>query len=182
MTRKEETLTVQEYETPQATLERLVDQQIILGLKNPHDFFTVIATAIGDEQIAALARPYLADFVAEMARQKLNAARRASVARITTDALADPEVKLRSLWVPSAQGGGITYKRIADMSADDFDARAAYLERMMFGIARHAAWCRAVAEELRRHNCATANELAVLPPLPEIDDQPPALPVTDADH
>lgn len=155
-----------EIEAP--TLERLIDQQIELGLKNPHEFFSVLASSHGEELIR-LAQPYLADFVAEMARQKLNAKRRASIAKITTETLGDPEVKLRALWVPGGEQG-IVYKRIADMTAEDFDARASYLERMIIGISRHASWCRTVAAELRNRNLQTARELDVLPSLPPMDD------------
>jgi hypothetical protein len=150
------------------TLERLIDQQITLGLKNPHDCFPALERQLGTE-LLDYARPYLADFISGMARQKLNTLRRNEIAKITPQTVADPEVKLRSLWVPD-DGQGITYKRIADMTADDFDARAGYLERMLVGLSRHIGWCRNVAAELRRQNLATAGQLGQLPELPEIDD------------
>lgn len=150
------------------TLERLIEQKINLGLKDPHECYPALEHELGPE-LLELARPYLAEFVSTMARQKLNALRRSDIAKITPQSIADPEVKLRSLWIPNNEQG-ISYKRIADMTADDFDARAAYLERMLIGLSRHIGWCRNVAQELRRANLATAGQLDALPPLPEIDD------------
>lgn len=153
------------------TLERLVEQQITLGLKNPHECFQLLERKLGPADLVEVARPYLSEFISEMARQKINAQRRSSIAKITPESVADPEVKLRSLWVPSSvQEQGIVYKRIADMTADDFEARAAYLERMLLGLSRHIGWCRAVANEIRRTKKTTAAELKELPALPDIDD------------
>lgn len=155
--------------TQTLTLELLIDQQINLGHKNPHEFFDRIQGQLGDG-LFEVAKPHLADFIAEMGRQRLNAQRRSAIAKITTGDLDDPEIQLKSLWIPSDGDGGIIYKRIADMTADDFDARANYLERMIIGISRSAAWCRSVATELRRNRLATAGELKTLPALPDIDD------------
>lgn len=148
------------------TLEEAIEQQINLGQKNPHAVFDQLERQFGDE-LAELARPYIADLVSEMARQKINARRRADVAKITPGVL-DGSIMLRSLWVPAESG--ITYKRIADMTADDFEARAAYLDRMIVGITRHAEWCRLVARKIRRSKVGTAGNLKSLPALPEIDD------------
>jgi hypothetical protein len=153
------------------TLERLVEQQINLGLKNPHECFDRLVQQFGPADLVEIARPYLSDFITEMARHKINAQRRQSIAKITPTTVADPEVKLRSLWVPSEiREQGIVYKRIADMTAEDFDARAAYLERMLVGLSRHIGWCREVANEIRRTKKQTAGQLKALPALPEIDD------------
>lgn len=159
---------MQDQESQLQTLDRLVDQQINLGLKNPHECYAALERQLGPE-LLEVARPYLSEFISDMARQKINALRRSSIAKITPATIADPEVKLRSLWVPH-DAAGITYKRIADMTADDFDARASYLERMLIGLSRHIGWCRAVASELRRQDIATAGQLKQLPALPEIDD------------
>jgi len=149
------------------TLEQAIEQQISLGVKDPHLVYDALERHLGDE-LAEIARPYLADFIAEMARQKINADRRASIAKINTKTAVDPEVKLKSLWVPSA--GTIIYKRIADMTADDFDARADYLDRMANGIHRHAQWCRDCAQEIRDHGVKTAGKLAHLPALRDDED------------
>lgn len=163
----EESVSVAEAQA--ASLERLIEQQINLGLKNPHEFFDVLERQLGDDGLLELAKPYLADFVSEMARQKINTKRRSEIAKITTRSLADPQVKLQALWVPDEKGGGLDYKRIADFTADDFDARASYMERMMIGISRHAAWCRAAADAIRDAGVETAATVQ-LPPLPEIAD------------
>lgn len=149
------------------TLEEAIEQQITLGQKNPHAVFGQLERLFG-EDLSELARPYIADLVSEMARQKINALRRADVAKITPGSVADSKIMLRSLWVPAESG--ITYKRIADMTADDFEARAGYLDRMIIGITRHAEWCRAVAKKIRRTKAGVAGNLKSLPALPEIDD------------
>jgi hypothetical protein len=148
------------------TLEELIDQQINLGHKDPHEFPDLIANALGDE-LLEIVKPYLADFIAEMGRHRLGQLRRASVAKITPKSLADPEVMLQSMWVPEPHGPNITYKRIADMTAADFEARATYLEHMATGITRSAEWCRDCAKAIKRAKVQTAGQLGYLPPLPE---------------
>lgn len=104
-----------------------------------------------------------------MARQRLNAKRRSAIARITDKTISHPEIMLRSMWVPS-NDGSITYKRIADMTAQDFEERAAYLEHMAHGIRRSAQWCRDCAHAIRSANVKTAGKLTALPPLPHDED------------
>ncbi len=145
-------------------LKELIQQTIALGHKDPHEFYDLIERQLGDELIT-IAKPYLADFVNEMARHELGAARRSAVAKITPTSVQDGEVMLKSLWVPAK--GEIIYKRIADMTANDFDARADYLEHMTRGIQRHADWCRSCAFQIRDANVKTAGKLKALPPLPE---------------
>lgn len=147
------------------TLEEAIQQQVELGRKDPHEFYDILVAQLGDE-LQAIAKPYLADFVSEMARQKLNAARRQAVAKISDKTISDGEVMLKSLWVPAK--GEIVYKRIADMTAADFEARANYLERMVRGIQRHADWCRTCATAIRKAKVKTAGKLRELPPLPEV--------------
>src|SRR5262245_52429653 len=151
---------------PTETLERLIDQQINFGLKNSHECFAALERRLGPE-LLDYARPYLADLISNMARQKLNALRRNEIAKITPETIADPTIRHRAVWVPSGTDG-TTYKRIADMTADDFEARAAYLERMLVGLSRHIGWCHSVAAQIRQQNVETAGELTQLPPLPEI--------------
>lgn len=145
------------------TLESAITQQINLGLKDPHEIYDRLLAQLGDE-LVEIARPHMADFIADRARQRLNALRRASVAKITAGRI-EPETKLRSLWVPSDDA--ITYKRIADMTAADFDARADYLDRLASGISRHADWCRDVAAAIRAANVEVAGGLSELPALGE---------------
>lgn len=146
-------------------LDKLIESKINLGHKNPHDFYDLLVQELGDDLVDVV-KPYLADFITEMARHRIGALRRASVAKITARALeSQEEVMLRALWVPA--NGTIVYKRIADMTADEFDARAAYLERMIQGIAMHARWCRDVATAIREQGVGTAGGLKELPPLVE---------------
>lgn len=147
-------------------LEELIDQQITLGHKDPHEFPALLEKALG-EDLLEIVRPYMADFIAEMGRQRLNAIRRASVARITPTGLQDPKIMLQSMWVPDPQHESIIYKRIADMTAGDFDARADYLESMARGIKRSAEWCRDCANAIRRAKVKTAGQLHHLPHLPQ---------------
>lgn len=150
------------------TLEELIDQQINLGHKDPHEFYELIHRALGEELIDVVT-PYISDFIAELGRQRLNAKRRATLARISAKTLASPDILLRSMWVPTGDGT-ITYKRIADMTAEDFDERANYLERMAIGIRRSAQWCRECAHAIRSNKVKTAGTLGSLPPLPDHED------------
>lgn len=148
------------------TLEELIDQQINLGHKDPHELPALLERALGDD-LFEVVKPYIADFIAEMGRHRLGQLRRQSVAKINSRTLADPEIMLQSMWVPDPEGPNITYKRIADMTAADFEARATYLEHMADGIARSAQWCRDCADAIKNANVATAGDLGYLPPLPE---------------
>lgn len=148
------------------TLEELIDQQIELGHKDPHTFYEHIERQLGNE-LLAIVQPYIADFVSEMSRQRLNARRRSAVVKITPRNAQSREILLHSLWVPD-DGAGITYKRIADMTAEDFDARADYLERLASGILNHAQWCRDCADLIRSENVKTAGKLKSS--LPELRD------------
>lgn len=152
-------------EVSELDLEAAIEQQINLGLKNPHEVYQALCKQFGPEMVDALVQPHHADFVAYMARQRLNVLRRADIARITPSALTDKAILLRSLWVPSEDG--IVYKRIADMTAEDFEKRAEYLERMVGAISRHATWCRDVAATIRERGVMVAGELDKLPALPE---------------
>lgn len=148
------------------TLEELIDQQITLGHHDPHELYALLERQLGDELIN-IVKPYIADFISEMGRQRINTKRRSEVAKITPANSSSREIMLQSLWVPS-DGSGITYKRISDMTADDFDARANYLERMAAGIANHAQWCRDCANQMRAENVKTAGKLKHLPELQDL--------------
>ena len=149
-------------------LVRLIEQEVNRGRANPHKIWERLEKRLGREMLETLALPYLPDLVSEIARQKINQQRRTAVARITSKSLEDQgAVMLKSLWVPSEDG--IVYKRIADMTADDFRDRAAYLDRMVVGIAVHAAWCREVANQMDAEGCALAKDLSALPALPELN-------------
>jgi hypothetical protein len=149
------------------TLERAIERELNLGQKDPHVIYDRLAEQLGPKALFKLAVPHLPDMIGEMARQRLNQQRRNAIAKIDDSNLAQPEIMLKSLWVPSEDG--IVYKRIADMDDRDFDDRAAYLERMVLGISRHAQWCRDVAEAIRKHKVGVAGDLERLPGLPELE-------------
>lgn len=149
-------------------LEELIDQQIQLGHKDPHEFPELLRRALGDELIN-IVTPYLDDFITEMGRHRINSIRRQSIAKITGGHLNDPEIMLRSMWVPTGDGK-ITYTPIGSMTADDFDSRAVYLEHMAHGIQISAQWCRNVAQQMRDEGVKTAKKLSALPPLPTDED------------
>lgn len=153
--------------TTTTTLEELIDRQINLGHHDPHELYPLLERELGDDLIE-IVRPYIADFIAEMSRQRINTRRRASVAKITPANSRSRDIMLQSLWVPDA-GTGITYKRIADMTPDDFDARADYLDRMAAGIANHARWCRDCAQQMRIEKVKTAGKLKHLPELHDLN-------------
>lgn len=149
------------------TLERAIEREINLGQKDPHEVYDRLEKALGGEELVRLAAPHIPDLVSEMARQRISQQRRQAVAKISNATIGDPEIMLRSLWVPS-DDGKIVYKRIADMDATDFEDRAAYLERLVVGISRHAQWCRDVAQVIRKQKVGKAGDLKRLPELPEL--------------
>lgn len=151
-----------------ATLEQLIDQQITLGHKDPHEFPELLRRALGEE-ILELTAPYIDDFVSEMARHRLGAQRRASIAKITNKSLQSADVLIRSLWIPTRHGK-LEYKAIGEMQADEFEARAAFMDSLVRGIKRHAQWCRDVAAQMRDEGVNTAKELSSLPPLSDEDE------------
>lgn len=148
------------------SLERVIDQQINLGHNDPREFPELLKRALGEELIE-LAMPHLDDFIKEMARHRIGAQRRASVAKITSKTVNQAETLTRSMWVPS-KDGSLTYKVIGKMTAEDFEARADYLDRMIMGIATHAHWCRDCAQQIRAEGVKTARQLSSLPALPEL--------------
>lgn len=163
------------------TLEELIDQQINLGHHDPHEIYPLLENLLGDD-LLDIVKPYIADFISEMGRQRINNKRRAEVIKISPANSKSREIMLQSLWVPAKAvstptqkkspedaATGITYKRIADMTADDFDARAEYLERMAAGIANHAQWCRDCANQMRTEGAKTANKLKHLPELHDLN-------------
>lgn len=152
---------------PMPSLEELIDQQISLGNSDPHELYGLLERQLGDE-LVEIVKPYIADFISEMGRQRINSKRRAEVAKISPTNSKSREILLRSLWVPDS-GIGITYKRIADMTADDFESRAAYLERMAAGVMNHAQWCRDCAEQIRTEGVKTAGKLKQLPELHDLN-------------
>lgn len=153
--------------TATPTLEEELEQLISLGYKDPHEYPDLLRRKLG-EDLLEITAPYIDNFLSDMARQRLNSIRRASVARITNTGLADPGFALHSLWVPG-DDGKITYKKIADMTAQDFEDRAAYLEAMAHGIAASAQWCRDVADLMRAEKVKVAGKLSKFPPLPVQD-------------
>lgn len=158
--------------TDEATVEqdltRLIEQELNRGQRDPHKIWDRLEKKLGREELEALALPYLPDLIADMARQRINQQRRTAIAKINAKTLEDQgTVMLKALWVPSEDG--IVYKRIADMTAEDFRDRAAYLDRMVVGIAVHAAWCRAVADQMDAEGVTLAKELGALPALPELE-------------
>lgn len=150
------------------TLERAIERELNLGQKDPHQVYERLEDSLGPEELLRLAMPYIPDLVSEMARHKLGQKRRQAIAKISDKSLTDPEIMLKSLWIPT-KDGKILYKRIADMDDRDFDARAAYLERLVLGISRHAMWCREVAAMMRKHKAVVARDLLRLPELPEVE-------------
>jgi len=144
-------------------LEEAILQLIELGEKDPLVIARKIVERNDADWLAEQMLPYCEQFLSELSRQRLGSQRRSSqLALRPGDDLADAELKLRSVWVPE-QG----WKRAADMTADDLDVRAAYLERLAGSIAIQASWFREVSGLMRAEGAKTLGRLkAALPPLP----------------
>lgn len=151
------------------TLEDAVVQQIELGEKDPGEIARKVEHLFGRDWLAAELLAHAEGFVSEIARQRLGAARRAAVVRIEPRTLADmAEVKTKSVWIPDLLAPGVGgHKRMAECTADDFDHRASWLERLASSVTVQADWFRDLAARMRDEGARTfkgyRGELPTLP-------------------
>jgi len=157
----------------QDNLERAIEQAINLGQKDPVEIVKHIRDLHGEEWWAAQLVLYGDDFVAEMARQRINAERRGAISVLSSRTLQtreQSEVMLKSVWIPSADGFTV-YKRVADVTAPEWRSRADYLDRLAIGVLKQARWCRDVADRMDESGAATTADLrSPLPELPSVSD------------
>lgn len=154
------------------TLDEVIQQLINLGEKDPVTIAQKVEARHGTAWISDQLAAYAMDLVAEMARLRLGAERRASeIALRPGEPITQAEMKLRAVWVP-----GAGWKRANDLTADDLRAKAVFYDRLAFAARRRAEWCNEVAALMEREGAATLGRLRVeLPPLPDDDGTPEEL-------
>ena len=145
-------------------LEEAIAQLIGLGEKDPLVIARKLETQYGHDWVVEQISAYAEDLVAELARQRLGALRRtAEVAIRPGDPITSSEMKLKSIWI-----SGVGYKRVADVTPEDLDARAAMYDRLMRGMGMRAEWCRETAALMRAEGARTLGKLkTALPVLPD---------------
>lgn len=151
----------------QETLDELVERFIEIGAKDPHEGARTLMRHLGD-RLLATAESHLEEFIAEMFRQRLAGKRRQAIARVTPKAIGSREIMIKSIWIPLA-GGDFKYIAVGDCTHPDFDARAAYIDRLIAGIVRHNDWNRAMSAQIRREGVTYARELRDVPTLEEAE-------------
>lgn len=155
------------------TLDEAIAQQIALGEKDPLTIARKVERLNGREWLAERLLELGEDIVAERARRRLDANRRAGVLAIRPGAgLKKAELGLETVWVPNALAPGVgARKPLNECTPEDFDAVASYREGIVRKVLAHAAWFREVAARMRTAKAATFREFkGEVPELPESDE------------
>ncbi len=149
-------------------LEDAIAQQITLGLKDPLEIARSIGKLYGTAWMGEQLVAYAEDLVAGMARMRLGADRRSAELALVPGEVTSADLKLSSFWIPDAHGG--SWKRAADLSADDLESRARHYDRLAVGSLRRSRWLRDVADLMRSEGAKTLGKLkAAIPVLPDDD-------------
>lgn len=147
-------------------LDDAVQQEVILGEKDPIDIARKIIDRNGThwvgEELLALAE----DLIAQMARSALgNARRSAEIALRPGDYVAENRMRIAKLWIP-----GYGYKVISECNAADLREKAAWYRKARIALAKREEWLLTTADLLDAEGVATIGQLqAQLPALPEED-------------
>jgi hypothetical protein len=151
-------------------LQEAISQQITLGQKDPLEIARRIGNQFGPEWISGQLLPYAEDFISDMARRQLGARRRAAeVALRPGNDVANAEFGLVSMWIPGSDGVGF-WKRAADLTAEDLEARARRYDGLALGSMKRAKWLREVVSMMAAEGVRTLGLLqAALPSLPDDD-------------
>lgn len=148
-------------------LAQAIAQQINLGQKDPAEIAKRILSDNDQDWLGSELLALAEDVIEELARHQLGTERRKAIALLKPrDQRGQGDAMLKSVWVPS-EHGFTEYKRVADMTAPDWRARADWLDRLVLGIMKQAIWCREVARLIEDAGFEKTGELGELPPLPE---------------
>lgn len=152
------------------TLEEAIAQRINLGDKDPLTIARKIIENHDDEWLVEELTGLAEDLIAEMSRRRLgDQRRRAEVALRPGDPVSTGELKLRSVWVPGESGGD--WKRAADVTAEDAEAKARWYLGLARAAQRRAMWWLDVAGMIRADGVANLGALKRdLPVLPGDED------------
>ena len=154
------------------TLEEAIEQQITLGQKDPLTIVEKLLGLYGQEWLHEQAAFLAPDIAAEIARRKLGEKRRKfEVALRPGQPLATAEMKTASFCVPATEHGFTTWKKAADVTAEDLRAKADWYDRFALGALKRSRWCRDVASLMEEEGAATLGALdRELPALPADED------------
>lgn len=145
------------------SLEDVVTQLVNLGLEDPLSIARKVIETNDPGWLADQLVMYGEDFIADMARRKLRAeSNKAELALRPGDIVASGELKIKKYWIP-----GLGWKTAADLTSDDFRARAGWYDAFATASAQRAAWCRDVADLMDSEGAQVLGDLHVpLPPVP----------------
>ncbi len=150
------------------SLEDAIAQQITLGMKDPLEISRNIEKLYGTAWMGEQLVAYAEDLVAGMARMRLGADRRSAEVALVPGEVTTAALKLSSFWIPDEHGG--SWKRAADLTADDLESRARHYDRLAVGSLRRSRWLRDVADLMRSEGAKTLGKLkAAIPVLPDDD-------------
>lgn len=151
-------------------LDEAIGQLITLGEKDPVEIARKVEQRHGSEWLASELLAHAESIVAEVARKRLGAERRAAVVKIEPRTVADVgEVKTKSVWIPDLLAPGVGgHKRMADCTPEEFERRAGWLDRLASSVSQQAGWFRDLAARMRDEGARTfkgfKGELPTLPP------------------
>lgn len=155
------------------TLDEKIQQLVTLGEKDPWDVADKLLSREDEQELRASID--LRSVIADRARVILGNDRRKAQHQLKPgDATTTAELRLKSFWVPGPDGFTI-YKRADKCTAEDFELRAAFHERLAAGNLKQAEWCREIARLMRAEGAPTLAKLKAA--LPSMDGELFELPV-----
>lgn len=148
------------------TMEEAIEQLISLGFGDPVVIADKLDEMHGEEWAIAQLAAHRHDIFAEIARKKLGSVRRsAELALRPGDQMASAEMKIAKTWVP-----GKGWHPVADLTAEDLAAKAAWYRSLASAATRRAVWCDEVIALMESEGVKTIGRLkAALPPLPDAE-------------
>src|SRR5204862_4108185 len=121
-------------------LEQAIEQAISLGYGDPIAIADQIENHYGPEWLTTQLVEHRHDILAELARRRLGSVRRSKeLALRPGDEMASAEMKIAKTWVP-----GDGWKRVADLTESDLEAKATWYRSLALAAVRRAAWCEEV--------------------------------------
>lgn len=145
-------------------LDDAVEQQVILGERDPIDIARKIIDRNGEEWLVRELLARAEDIIAIYARQKLGSERRsAEIALHPGDYVAEARMKIAKFWVP-----GYGYKEFSEATVEDLRAKAEWYAKFREAAAKREVFCREVANQIEAEGVVTVGQLEG--PLPALQE------------
>lgn len=146
------------------TLQEAIEQLVNIGETDPLEIAKKIEKQHDKHWLSSELLALSEDIIPEMARRVIGAQRRsAELALRPGDVITSSEMKIRTRWIP----GGIGWKKVADLTADDLGKLARWYEKLADASLRRTQWCQEVIALMKDEGVDTLGRLkAALPPLP----------------